>query len=93
MGILRKQSKIRVGDQVRVHRQQNRLGNYIQAEVIAVTQDLLSKDTGLNAEKNILFAVILRLISCGFLPPRSFTYDVRYQDGFVEQHVSRKQML
>lgn len=73
---------------VEVHKQRNALGNYFPAQIIHVHQ--LPIDGGNNivyAEKQIAASLVLRCFTCGTLPKKKFSYNVRYEDGSEEQDV------
>ncbi|KAI0566959.1 hypothetical protein FGB62_5g256 [Gracilaria domingensis] len=79
-------NKIELGTRVEAVKKGNRLGNYFACDVINVREAPLSNEVGLYAEKNI--AAKLIYTGGGVFDRKKYTYDLRYDDGSVDENVS-----
>lgn len=82
-----------IGAVVRAHKNSNRLGNYYNATVVAAHR--LPYNPGSNvffAEKNLVAVTILRALTLDQLPRPRYNYDLRYDDGELEEGVGSERI-
>lgn len=82
--LFRKKPIFAVGESVLARRANNKMGNYVPCTIIKVHQYDLSHPNVAIPQTRRTGDVFVKLITLGALPPTTYTYDVRYDDGLKD---------